>query len=533
LSFTVPPSNYTNYALILFEYNPTYCSASDHFCPINWLNYHEIQPPTIPALLTTKAVSSSQINLLWNASTDNVGVATYNVYRGGVLVAILGNVTSYNDIGLTGLTTYSYTVSACDAVGNCSAQSTSASATTSAPPDTLPPSVPTGLSATVISSSHINLAWTASTDNVGVVAYKIFSSGNLVATLGNVTSSTRTDAPSSTYSYTVSACDAAGNCSAQSAAASAATPAPTDTQPPTVPTGLTATAISTSTINLAWTASTDNVGVTNYQVYRSGTLLATLGNMMSFSDTGLRDSTIYSYTVLACDAAGNCSAQSGAASAGTFAITAPTLNLNTGWNLVGNSNNAPLDVTAVFTDASKVQTVWKWEAKGTNANITYPAWAFYAPSLAASGTLATYAAGKGYDVLTTINAGEGFWVNALTAFTATLPSGVAISSSNFTDKTTPPNCLPQGWSLIATGDNPTPKVFANAIAINPPTTGAVATSLTTLWAWDSGSKNWYFYAPSLDNSGGLTGYINGKGYEDFTLKGKLLDPTTGFWVNHP
>jgi len=136
-------------------------------------------------------------------------------------------------------------------------------------------------------------------------------------------------------------------------------------------------------------------------------------------------------------------------------------------------------------------------------------------------------------VLTTINGGNGFWVNAKTAFTSSLPAGTAITSSLFANQSTGANNLPSGWSLIATGDNPTPKVFVNTIAVSPPTTGAVATSLTTLWAWDSSSTNWYFYAPSLDNSGGLTGYINGKGYEDFTLKGKTLDPTTGFWVNHP
>ncbi len=101
------------------------------------------------------------------------------------------------------------------------------------------------------------------------------------------------------------------------------TPVISDGTPPTVPTGLTASAASATQINLAWTASTDNVGVTAYKVYRGGILLATLGNVTSYSDTGLTTATAYSYTVAACDAAGNCSAQSAVVLLGTPALAAP------------------------------------------------------------------------------------------------------------------------------------------------------------------------------------------------------------------
>jgi chitodextrinase len=114
---------------------------------------------------------------------------------------------------------------------------------------------------------------------VGVVAYKIYSNGNLVATLGNVTSSTRTNVPSTIYLYTVSACDAVGNCSAQSAVVSVTTPAQADTAAPTVPPGLTATPTSETDIRLAWSAATDNVAVTLYRLYREGSLLTSLGNV--------------------------------------------------------------------------------------------------------------------------------------------------------------------------------------------------------------------------------------------------------------
>jgi chitodextrinase len=96
-----------------------------------------------------------------------------------------------------------------------------------------------------------------------------------------------------------------------------------DTQAPSVPQGLTASAVSSSQINLSWTASTDNVGVTGYKIFRGGTQIATTASP-SFSNTGLSPSTSYSYSVSAYDAAGNNSAQSASASATTLAaVQAP------------------------------------------------------------------------------------------------------------------------------------------------------------------------------------------------------------------
>ena len=86
-------------------------------------------PPSIPANVIATAVSTTQINLSWNASTDNIGVAGYRVYRDGNQIATVAN-TTYSNTGLSPSTTYTYTVSAYDAAGNNSAQSTIASATT-------------------------------------------------------------------------------------------------------------------------------------------------------------------------------------------------------------------------------------------------------------------------------------------------------------------------------------------------------------------------------------------------------------------
>ena len=195
-----------------------------------------------------------------------------------------------------------------------------------------------------------------------------------------------------------------------------------------------------------------------------------------------------------------------------------TLNVAVGWNLIGNSASGVLNVASAFGDSTKVTTVWKWIAGGAK-------WAFFAPSLAGQ-QLIDYAATKGYEVLTTVSGGEGFWVNAKTAFTAQLPSGTAVTSASYRSS------LVSGWNLISIGDSKTPSEFNSALSATPPASGVIPLNLTTLWAWDAALTNWYFYAPSLDANGGLGNYIAGKGYLDFGTT-KTLGPGVGFWVNKP
>ena len=105
----------------------------------------------------------------------------YKIFRGGSQVGSVAYPTvTYTDTGLSPSTLYSYTVLAFDSVGNQSTQSSAATATTQA--DTTPPSVPTNVTATATSATAITIAWTASTDNVGVAGYKIFRAGNQIGT---------------------------------------------------------------------------------------------------------------------------------------------------------------------------------------------------------------------------------------------------------------------------------------------------------------------------------------------------------------
>lgn len=93
----------------------------------------DVVPPSVPTNVVATAISSSQINLSWTASTDNVSVAHYNIYRDSVFIGT-SPTTTYSDTGLVPSTTYSYTVSAVDPSSNESAQSDPAEATTLAAP---------------------------------------------------------------------------------------------------------------------------------------------------------------------------------------------------------------------------------------------------------------------------------------------------------------------------------------------------------------------------------------------------------------
>lgn len=378
--------------------------------------------PGLPGVPSATAKSDKTISLSWTAATDNIAVTGYEIYRNGTKVGTSAT-NSFVDTGLTASTAYSYTVLAYDAAQNKSSQSASASITTNAP-DTTAPTAPGTPAPSAVTASAATLTWTAATDNYGVDHYDVYRGATKVGTT-TAAVLTFTDSalsPSTTYSYTVVAVDAAGNVSAASAAtpvttaagnvatvyyyrtdwtavnihhngagtwtvapgvamtqactgywkttsainlgaatsfmvdfnngstwdnngggnytlgtgttlvkggvitANAANPCgAVDSVAPTAPTALTAGTATLSSVAFSWTASTDNVGVTAYDVYRNGTKVGSVTGT-SYTDTGLAANTSYSYTVIARDAAANSSVASAALSAKTLADTAaPTV----------------------------------------------------------------------------------------------------------------------------------------------------------------------------------------------------------------
>jgi chitodextrinase len=266
--------------------------------------------PSKPSGLAASVTSPSQVKLVWTASTDDVGVAQYRVFRDNTQIGT-STTPAFVDSSLSAGTTYAYSVVAADSAQNVSSTSASVSVTTPAAADTTPPSAPTALAGNAISPTQIALSWTASTDNVGVVEYSVFRGGTLVGISATTTFTSGSLSPSTTYSFSVKARDAAQNLSVASTAVSVTTPAASDVTPPSAPSNLTGFASSSTQVSLSWTASTDNVGVVEYLVFRSGTLIGT-SSSPAYSDAGLSPSTSYSYTVKARDAAQNLSAASGA-----------------------------------------------------------------------------------------------------------------------------------------------------------------------------------------------------------------------------
>lgn len=136
--------------------------------------------------------------------------------------------------------------------------------------------------------------------------------------IGTVTGSSRTVSPAATTTYTLTATNANGSATRQTMV----TVTTADTQAPSVPTGLAASNLTTTGVTLTWNASTDNVGVTGYRVFRGTTQIGT-PTATTFAVTGLTASTPYSFTVRAVDAVGNVSAASAALSV-TTASAIPT-----------------------------------------------------------------------------------------------------------------------------------------------------------------------------------------------------------------
>ncbi|NOY72508.1 MAG: fibronectin type III domain-containing protein [Gammaproteobacteria bacterium] len=181
--------------------------------------------PSIPESFAGTAESDSQIDLSWQASTDDgAGVAGYRLFRDGVEVGTSSTI-NYTDTGLTAETAYSYTVAAYDAAdpANESVQSGAVVITTlssTSNPDTTAPSIPDSLAGTA-SDSKIDLSWQASTDDgAGVAGYRLFRDGVEIGTSSTTAYTDTGLTAETTYSYSIAAYDAAdpANESAQSRA---------------------------------------------------------------------------------------------------------------------------------------------------------------------------------------------------------------------------------------------------------------------------------------------------------------------------
>ncbi len=298
-------------------------------------------PPAAPTNLTATAVSSSRINLAWtDNATNETGVRIDRSTNGTTFSAIAivrANTTSFSLTNLPASTTYWFRVRAYDSP-NYSDYSNTASATTQPAP-----AAPTNLAATAVSSAQVNLSWVDNATNEAGFKVERSTDGvnftQIAMPTANVTTYAATGlAPGTTYTFRVRAYDGSNN-SAYSNVASATT-----TAPPAAPTNLTATAVSSSRIDLAWTDNSTNEG--GFKVERSTdgvtfTQVAQVGaNITTYSNTGLAGGTTYAFRVRAYDGTNN-SAYSNTASATTVAAPA-----------------APTNLSAAGLSASRAQLAW-------------------------------------------------------------------------------------------------------------------------------------------------------------------------------
>jgi chitodextrinase len=273
-------------------------------------------PPSVPSGLRATAFSSSQINLSWSASTDNVGVAGYKVYRNGTLVAALGNVLAYQDTNLAANTSYFYTVSSSDAAGNTSLQSAPTTATTqsstSGDADTTAPSVsisPNG----GIASGVVTLT-ISSSDNSGTVSrVELYKDGALV---GSNTGSTysyswnTTSETSGTHTIGARAYDPSSNAGSATAAFSVNNmPSMPDATPPSISIikPVTGSTVPKGSLKIT-TSANDDKAVAKIEILLNGSLIATCLNVTSCPATAsvkTMPAGVSTITATAYDAAGN------------------------------------------------------------------------------------------------------------------------------------------------------------------------------------------------------------------------------------
>jgi chitodextrinase len=225
-----------------------------------------------------------------------------------------------------------------------------------------PPTAPSNLVASNVIDTSLDLTWTASTNDSGISDYNIYNNDVLIGSVGsNATSYTATGLTASTlYNFTVRGVDNLGTESVNSNIETVTTEAP-DTQAPTAPTNLVASNVTDTTVDLTWTASTDNLFVDDYKIYNSGVLVDSVGsNATSYTLTGLTEATQYILTVRGLDASLNESTDSNSQTFTTDPLVlskvidldvAPSSG-STWTDASGSGNNGTLNGTYIYTAAN-------------------------------------------------------------------------------------------------------------------------------------------------------------------------------------
>jgi len=316
----------------------------------------DTESPTVPTGLQAIDLTDNSVRISWDASQDNVGVTSYRVYLGGSAVGATGD-TEYLITSLEPGQEYSVSVSAMDAENNESPRTSNIFVTTVVE-DSEPPTIPSGISTSNATGNTVFLSWQPSTDNIGVVKYNIYLDQVLHSDESSTSQKVTGLQPNTDYELAVSALDAAGNSSALSSAVQMRTSAP-DTEPPSVPQGLTTTDKTQKTITLEWNPSIDNVGIREYYIYVNNVLReksSEPGETIAQLSSGLN----YTISVSAVDEALNESGRSSEISVSTVngdVTTSPVL--------------PRVDITNIISNTSRPTSTSEIESLGYTELINY------------------------------------------------------------------------------------------------------------------------------------------------------------------
>jgi chitodextrinase len=176
--------------------------------------------------------------------------------------------------------------------------------------DSVTPDAVTGLATSATFASSVSLAWTAATDNTDVAGYRLFQNGTQLTTTSALDHQFEGLTCGTSYTFGVAAVDTSGNVGPTTSVTAASGSCTTDLQPPTAPSGLASSSVTQSGFTFSWNASSDNVGVLGYNVYRDGARVSSSQTGTSIASSGLVCGTSYTMAVEAIDAAGNTSPRS-------------------------------------------------------------------------------------------------------------------------------------------------------------------------------------------------------------------------------
>lgn len=279
--------------------------------------------PTAPTNLVASNIKETTLQLNWTASTDNVKVSKYLIYRGSTnILTVTG--TTCTITGLRKNTSYSFYVIAVDSSNNKSSRSSTLTIKTAI--DSTLPTTPTGLASSGIGMNNLTLSWQKSTDVSGIKRYNIYENG-----VSKYTSTTNSIAiteltMNTGYAYQIEAVDTYNNVSAKSTSLTVTTAK--DTQAPSQPMGLVASNVTEDSLDLNWSASTDNIAVSKYLIYQGSTVIQTVtGTNCTITD--LMKDTSFSFYVQAVDSNDNKSINSTVLTVKTLMdSTAPTIPTN-------------------------------------------------------------------------------------------------------------------------------------------------------------------------------------------------------------